>query len=194
MRVSCRSVEGVTAAVLRVSGDIAPGDDRAVKQALLSVPEGPVFVSFSSSGGDLQAGIEIGRAIWFREAATLVEDTVCASACALAWLAGRPRYMVPDASIGFHAPWRQIANRPEASTAGSAVVGGYLRDIGLTSAAIGYINEPGPQEMRWLTAGDADSLNITVRPWGGDAALPSAPPDAPAPSGAEARADGATPR
>ena len=73
--------------------------------------------------------------------------------------------MAPNASIGFHAPWRGSEDHPEASTAGSAVVGGYLRDLGLTSAAIRYINEPGPDEMRWLTMEDADELNIAVRPW-----------------------------
>jgi formylglycine-generating enzyme required for sulfatase activity len=50
------------------------------------------------------------------------------------------------------------------------VVGGYLRDLGLTSAAIEYINEPGPDEMRWLTQEDADTLNIAVRPWQDEAA------------------------
>ncbi len=69
-----------------------------------------------SDGGNLDAGIEIGRAIWFREAATVVEEGTCASACALAWLAGRPRYMAPKARIGFHAPWRGDPDHPEAST------------------------------------------------------------------------------
>ena len=165
VRVTCRELDGASVPVVELSGDIVAGDDRYVRQALLSVDTQPVYVWLSSNGGDLQAGIEIGRAIWFREAATVVEDLVCASACALAWLAGRPRHMAPNASIGFHAPWRGSEDHPEASTAGSAVVGGYLRDLGLTSAAIRYINEPGPDEMRWLTMDDADELNIAIRPW-----------------------------
>jgi formylglycine-generating enzyme required for sulfatase activity len=151
--------------MVEVFGDIEPRDDRYIRQALLSVESEPVYVSLSSRGGNLQAGIEIGRAIWFREAATVVEGAVCASACALAWLAGRPRFMAADASIGFHAPWLGDDDHAEGSTAGSAVVGGYLRDLGLTSAAIRYINEPGPDEMRWLTVEDADELNIALRPW-----------------------------
>jgi hypothetical protein len=56
--------------------------------------------------------------------------------------------------------------KPEASTAGSAVVGGYLRDLGLTSRR-SAINEPGPDELRYLTFDDAEALNIAVRRWTG---------------------------
>jgi formylglycine-generating enzyme required for sulfatase activity len=172
--VECRTIDGRDTAVVRLSGDIESGDHRYFRQALLAADSDNVLVSLESDGGNLDAGIEIGRAIWFREAATVVEEGICASACALAWLAGRPRFMAPKARIGFHAPWHGDPDRPEASTAGSAVVGGYLRDLGLTSAAIAYINEPGPDEMRWLTPEDADALNIAVRPWQDQAAPPVA--------------------
>lgn len=172
--VACRAIDGKDSVVVRLSGDIEPNDDRHFRRALLAADSDNVLVSFESDGGNLDAGIEIGRAIWFREAATVVEEGICASACALAWLAGRPRYMAPKARIGFHAPWHGDPDRPEASTAGSAVVGGYLRDLGLTSAAIEYINEPGPEEMRWLTPEDADALNIAVRPWQGESPPPVA--------------------
>jgi formylglycine-generating enzyme required for sulfatase activity len=168
--VDCRMIDGRDTAVVTLLGDIESGDDRFFRKALLAVDSDDVLVSLESDGGNLEAGIEIGRAIWFREAATVVEKGVCASACALAWLAGRPRYMAPKARIGFHAPWRGDPDRPVASTAGSAIVGGYLRDLGFTSAAIEYINEPGPDELRWLTMDDADRINIAVRPWQGGAA------------------------
>ncbi len=182
--VECRKIDGLDTAVVRLSGDIESDDDRYFRRALLAADSDNVLVSLESGGGNLDAGIEIGRAIWFREAATVVEEGVCASACALAWLAGRPRFMAPKARIGFHAPWHGDPDRPEASTAGSAVVGGYLRDLGLTSAAIEYINEPGPEEMRWLTPEDADALNIALRPWQEEAAPPVAvaPPVEVAPS------------
>jgi len=163
--VQCRQIDGQDTTVVSISGDIESGDDKYFRQALLAVDTDDVLVSLESDGGDLQAGIDIGRAIWFREAATVVEDGICASACALAWLAGRPRFKSATARIGFHAPWRGDPDRPEASTAGSAVVGGYLRDLGLTSAAIRYINEPGPDELRWLTPEDAEALNISLKPW-----------------------------
>jgi formylglycine-generating enzyme required for sulfatase activity len=172
--VECGTIDGRDTAVVRLSGDIESGDDRYFRQALLAADSDNVLVSLESEGGNLDAGIEIGRAIWFREAATVVEEGICASACALAWLAGRPRFMAAKARIGFHAPWHGDPDRPEASTAGSAVVGGYLRDLGLTSAAIEYINEPGPDEMRWLTPEDADALNIAVRPWQEQATPPVA--------------------
>ncbi len=167
--IDCRTIGGRDTSVVTLVGDIGPGDDRPFRQALLAVDTDDVLVSLESDGGNLDAGIAIGRAIWLREAATVVERGTCASACALAWLAGRPRYMAAKARIGFHAPWRGDPDRPQASTAGSAVVGGYLRDLGLTSAAIEYINEPGPHELRWLTPEEAEKINIALRPWPGDA-------------------------
>jgi len=165
VKLTCREVDGNSVTMIVISGDIEPGDDLYFKQALLAARSTPVFVSLTSDGGDLRAGLEIGRAIWISEVRTLVEHGECNSACAIAWLAGRPRYMGASAAIGFHAPWQKVGSRPERSTAGSAVVGGFLRDIGLTSDAIRYINEPGPEEMRYLTLEDAEALNIVVRPW-----------------------------
>ena len=151
VRLTCRELGGDIVTMIAITGDIEPGDDLYFKQALLAARTTPVFVSLNSNGGDLSAGMEIGRAIWISEARTVVERGECDSACAIAWLAGRPRYMGTSAAIGFHAPWQKVGSRPKGSTAASAVVGGFLRDIGLTSDAIRYINEPGPDELRYLT-------------------------------------------
>ncbi len=57
-------------------------------------------VLFGSGGGSLRAGLIIGEKIRQLGLETAVSyDTVCASACALAWLAGKkrrgcPRYLV----------------------------------------------------------------------------------------------------
>ena len=85
--------------------------------------------------------------------------------CAYIWLAGRPRYASPNAQIGFHAPWKGDASSAEVSSVGSAVVGGYLADLGFTTDAMAYMTAPGPDEMQLLTAADAQRLGIYFEAW-----------------------------
>jgi tetratricopeptide (TPR) repeat protein len=162
--VTVREIDGQMFNVVSVEGDFKPGDDKSFKQALLTV-DGAVVVSFESPGGDLDAGMEIGRTIWTNQFMTVVEDGTCASACALAWLAGRPRYATRNANIGFHAPTRTDDPDRLADSVGSAFVGGYLTELGFTDAAIAYINEPGPDEMNWLSFEKARGLGIYVEDW-----------------------------
>jgi hypothetical protein len=61
-------------------------------------------VVFNSDGGNLQAGIEIGKTIRLKSFANAVLDGFrCVSSCAFAWLGGSPRFMQRGAKIGFHA-------------------------------------------------------------------------------------------
>jgi hypothetical protein len=166
VKVSTRDMgHGNRAAFITVQGDLKSGDERAFKQAVLTVDGPVVVVSLQSRGGDLRAGMEIGRTIRSNQFETVVEEGVCASACALAWLAGRPRYAGLDASIGFHAPTRTDDPARAADSVGSAFVGAYLQELGLTAAAIEYMTEAGPDEMNWLTSDEARGLGIYVEQW-----------------------------
>jgi hypothetical protein len=88
--------------IIFVTGDLARGDEKHFID--VAVNSENAIVLFQSGGGNLLAGIEIGKAIHLKGFATFVPDTVqCASACALAWLGGRVRYMSDTAQVGFHA-------------------------------------------------------------------------------------------
>ena len=148
-----------------MTDDIKPGDEAYFKRALLTVLDPVVIVSLQSPGGDLRAGMEIGRTIWSNQYQTVVREGICASACALAWLAGRPRYAARDVSIGFHAPTRADDPDRKPDSVGSAFVGGYLTEIGFTKTAIAYMTEREPDDMNWLTSGEAKSLGVYVEDW-----------------------------
>jgi hypothetical protein len=122
-------------------------------------------VFLNSPGGDLKAGMEIGKTIWINEFMTVVEDGMCTSACALAWLAGRPRAATANAEIGFHAPTRADDPDRRADSVGSAFVGGYLAELGFKAGAIAFMTEPGPDEMNWLTSAEARGLGIYIEDW-----------------------------
>ena len=116
-------------------------------------------------GGLIADGILIGQKIRELEfATTIAADSSCESACALAWLAGNPRYMHTSSKVGFHAAYR-IEDGQESGQA-NAIVGAYARDIGLSYPAIAFISKAPPSGMEYLTIAQAKELGIEVEPHG----------------------------
>jgi hypothetical protein len=84
----------------------------------------------------------------------------CLSTCALMWLAGRERWVYPDARIGFQAISYKSG---EPSTGSNAVVGAYLANLGLSEVAIRYLTSAPPNSMAPLDKAKADELGIATR-------------------------------
>ncbi len=86
--------------LLKIKGAYGVGSEEAVRQALeqhKSVRE----VVLEGPGGRISAGLAIFRMIQRARLATRV-DTVCASACTLAFLGGVERTVSPSGRLGFH--------------------------------------------------------------------------------------------
>ena len=150
--------------LITVIGDLFYGDEKAFINVALSSSNAVVVLQ--SRGGNLLAGIEIGKAIHLKGFSTLVPaDIQCASACALAWLGGRTRYMGDTARVGFHAVYTDKDGQPNVSSAGNALVGAYLNQLGLPTSAVVYITETSPNEIQWLTFSDAQRYGIEVKPF-----------------------------
>lgn len=166
-------------AVIQVSGEFLSGDQKKFVDVAVNVPD--AIVVFDSPGGDLLAGLEIGKAIRLKEYATGVDDgMVCASACALAWLGGVKRLMSPGAHIGFHAAFN-VDDR-QVTGAGNAFVGAYLSQLGLTPSFIAYATERSPDEsLNWLTAEQAKSMGLEVVVLNNDSGNEPAPASLPTP-------------
>ena len=88
----------------------------------------------------------------------VADGKTCASACALAWLGGTPRRMGEDARIGFHEPSKP--NTQEPSLEGNAVIGNYVRQLGLSYAALTLILRADPKSMTWLTETQSIAYNV----------------------------------
>jgi hypothetical protein len=131
------------------------------------------IVVFQSDGGNAQAGIDIGRTIRAKKFTTLAWHE-CASACGVAWLGGAKRMMFIDTHLGCHAAYRR--GDGSESGAANAVVGGYLRELGLSDDAIYFLTEAPPRSMNWLTLADARKYSIDVElvPPSASLVLPSA--------------------
>jgi hypothetical protein len=145
--------------LISIVGDLESGDEK--KFINVALPASDAIVVFHSNGGDLQAGIEIGKAIRLKGFTTLVPSGVkCASACALAWLGGRVRAMSADAKIGFHAA--SFKGSGQVTSAGNALIGAYVNQLGLPTRAVLYITEVPPDEIRWMTISEAQEQGIDV--------------------------------
>ncbi|WP_395684912.1 hypothetical protein [Aestuariivirga sp.] len=149
-----------------ISGVFEDGDDKKFTALVLDMDN--AMVLFESPGGDLLAGLNIGRAIRLKEFATAVDAGVeCASACGLAWLGGIKRYAHPDARIGFHAAYIENNGQATETGAGNALVGAYLNQLSLPQSAIVYLTSAPPHDMQWLPLQEARNYGIDLEIVGG---------------------------
>lgn len=158
---------------ISVTGVLNEGDDTVFRK--IAAASEKAIVVLNSEGGRVTAGIEIGRAIKLRGFATAVPpETLCASACALTWLAGAPRFLDGTSKLGFHAAYRVVDGKASESGVGNALVGAYLNQIGLPDNAIIYVTSAPPEGIEWLTADKATSAGISYEPLLPEAALTAA--------------------
>ena len=147
--------------VISVTGDLVLGDEIAFVKVALPIEKAVVVLN--SHGGNLVAGIEIGKAIRLKEYSTIVSKSgVCASSCALAWLGGIQRFMEPGAQVGFHVAYIQDQDGIKETGQGNALAGAYLNQLGLPQSAVLYVTAAAPQEMNWLSADEAKKIGIEV--------------------------------
>lgn len=157
--ITSEAVNGIT--FLVVSGELERGDEKKFVDLALSASRAIVF--FNSPGGALKVGIEIGSAIRLKGFATAVPgDATCASACAIAWLGGTPRFLEPSARVGFHAAYIQENGQKLPTAVGNALVGAYVSKLGLSDRAVEYMTSAPPDGVQWLTLQDAQMVGIAV--------------------------------
>lgn len=148
-------------AIVVISGEFVDGDEKTFTRTVLQIDD--AVIVFTSPGGDLSAGINIGKAIRLKQFQTLVlRNDACASACALAWLGGTKRLMQPGSQVGFHAAYNNQNGSLIESGVGNALVGSYLNQLGLPERAVTYITSPAPESIQWLSFDDALQIGIDV--------------------------------
>ncbi len=76
---------------ITISGEIMSEDFAKFKEIALRVEHAVVYLD--SPGGDLGTSIKIGRLVRAMDFFTAVDETTCASGCALIWLAGQFKFL-----------------------------------------------------------------------------------------------------
>ncbi|NBJ13755.1 SH3 domain-containing protein [Microvirga arsenatis] len=144
-----------------VEGELKPGDEDRFDAGVQQYSKGAVL--FQSGGGSLITGIRMGEIIRMKNFGTgVAPGTMCASACALAWLGGTQRFMSSSSRVGFHAAYRMTNGAAQESGVGNALLGAYLTRLGLPVSAVIYISRADPSGMTWLTPDDAQSNGIDL--------------------------------
>jgi hypothetical protein len=146
--------------LISIVGPIEYRDD--VEFRLKSLGSKKAIVSLISPGGNLDAGLSIGKQIRTSGYSTLVGAKLCASACALTWLGGERRYMTSNAKIGFHAAYVSYNNFARESGMANALVGSYLAKLGLSDDAVIFITSAPPEYLNWLDLRSAQQIGIDV--------------------------------
>lgn len=116
------------------------------------------YVVLSSEGGLVDPALKIGR-LTRQIGLPTVAKGMCASACALIWLAGKPLFSFDDASIGFHSPHSE----DKVSSVGNAFVGAYLSQLGYSDNVIIMATFKAPSDMQWLSFELAAALGLEVK-------------------------------
>lgn len=136
--------------VIFVIGEVKAGDEEKFRDLSLKFPD--AVIAFDSPGGAVRPALEIGRLISLRSYPTVVLDKgICASACALMWLAGVPRFLEPGGRLGFHASYRDVDGRRIESGVANALVGHYLSQLNLSQRAVIFATSASPDDITWLT-------------------------------------------
>ncbi len=142
-----------------ITGDILEGDDARFSDLSQRYPRAVVYLE--SAGGSLEPAIEIGKLVHARSHTTAVLDgSTCTSACALIWIAGAPRYLGPEAHLGFHASYSDEGRRLVETGVGNAMVGHYLAQLDLSEDAAVFATIASPYEINWLTPENSGEAGI----------------------------------
>jgi len=153
---------------LTIEGKIEQGDNVKFEEFLKKNNVNTAVVALNSPGGNLQAGLEIGRKIHELGYATIVPNNyMCGSVCAAIWLAGWPRQYEGKSRIGFHSAYTIDKNGKVIGTTGmgNALLGAYYAHLGLSYEAIAYLTAPSgaADQALWLTAANAKKYGIEVK-------------------------------
>jgi hypothetical protein len=147
-------IEGIV-----ISGEISSPDTQKFRQISTRYPKAVVILS--SNGGSLLPAIEIGKIIKIAGYVTLVPDkAICASSCALIWVAGTTRFMAANGRVGFHASYRDNNGKLEESGVANALIGNYLTLLNLSERAIIFATRASPDGILWLTKANKTSAGI----------------------------------
>jgi hypothetical protein len=149
-----------------ISGEITKGDyDKFINSINKINNDKPVMVLLDGPGGSLNEAIGIGLAINKQRFSTIAYKGICASACAYIWLAGERSIIdiEQNARVGFHSPYYvdKFGNKKSDNTA-SAILGGYLRDIGAGYSVIRYATSVDGDSIRWLTESKSKEIGLSA--------------------------------
>lgn len=164
-----RSASGLArdATIVHLEGEIDAGAPDRLSKALEGI-EGSIVVWLNSPGGNLFAGMQLGRVIRSRGGWTHVINPrtllagECYSACAMTFLGGVYRFNDNGARYGVHraALPTRAAGSPDLVGELSPAVGAYMREMGVDDRLLTLWGKAAPDEMYVLSQREAEDLRV----------------------------------
>jgi hypothetical protein len=119
-----------------------------------------IVVDLQSDGGSLVGGLEIAQQVRDGGFVTWVgKSKLCASVCAIIWLAGKDRYTTDTSLIGFHAAYDVDTNQE--SGRANAILGSKLSQWGYNTDFIAYVATAGPHNILFFSEEAAQKYAVT---------------------------------
>ena len=144
-----------------ISGKIEKEDAKIFEEIVVSSEADTVVLN--SPGGSVNSALEIGRVIRSRGMSTVItQNSYCASACGLIWIAGARRILTPGARVGFHATFTTTDSMRMESGVGNALIGRYLTLLNLPERAVVFATAAGPEKLNWLDVNNMGSSGIAL--------------------------------
>lgn len=168
------AVDRLIDAPVRISltGVIDADSPRRLESALSKIREPWIAVYLDSPGGDLSAGLRIGRILRKRDATVTVGKLTdsyqpapagCYSACAFAFLGGSYRYVPEGSEFGVHRA-SSLTPRPSDLALGqiiAAKIGAYIREMGVDSELLDLTVKAGADSIYRLSKSELERLRVT---------------------------------
>jgi len=151
---------------LEINGSITSADVDALKAiiAAYNCNGKSIHISLNSPGGDVDAGIELGRFIRKLHGSTSVgPNSSCASSCVLVLVGGV--FRIPMGAIGLHRPFSVQMNASSADAAASyqrnnELISTYLTQMNIPVRLLEEMNAVSPDDVRWISDTEKISLHI----------------------------------
>jgi hypothetical protein len=157
-----------------LSGPIEADTPVQLKKVLDGIKKSSIMVYLDSPGGNLIAGMEIGRILRAREVSTRVaaqgekfkpRPGICMSACTYAFIGGAYRYMAEGSKFGVHRAFMSGEHRPSTADLDigqilSAAAGAYYREMGVDSKLLDLTMNAGKDGIYVLSKSELTSLRV----------------------------------
>jgi hypothetical protein len=152
-----------------LDGSIDPAVPERLSRAL-DGRDGKIAVWLNSPGGNLFAGMQLGRVIRRHRASTHIIDSrtllpgECYSACSLAFLGGVHRFIDNGARYGVHRAWLAGPTAGDRALGQDldGAVGAYIREMGVDGRLLDLWRKAGPDGMYVLSRQEARDLAVVT--------------------------------
>ena len=158
--------------VVYLRGEIFRDTPEQVRRALATINDSWISIVIDSPGGNLAAGMELGRLLRKLHSTTTVgtrgekykaRPGQCFSACSVAYLGGEYRYMADGSVLGVHR-----ASKAGGATAGdlevgqviAAQLGAYYREMEVDPALLDLSVRAGPDTIYVLSPQELKTLRV----------------------------------